>query len=106
MKRTVVRYKAKPERIEENQRLIEGVFQELHAKAPEGVRYLALRLADGTFVHFAAVTQDGAIAGLEAFRSFRSGINERCAELPMAGEATIVGNYRMLGDHEKIAEEG
>ena len=41
MKRTVVRYKAKPERIEENQRLIERVFQELHAKAPEGVRYLA-----------------------------------------------------------------
>ena len=55
MKRTVVRYKAKPEKVEENQRLIEKVFQELHAKSPGGVRYLALRLGDGTFVHFAAV---------------------------------------------------
>ena len=44
MKRTVVRYKAKPEKVEENQRLIEKVFQELHAKSPGGVRYLALRL--------------------------------------------------------------
>ena len=55
MKRTVVRYKAKPEKVEENQRLIEKVFQELHAKSPGGVRYLALKLGDGTFVHFAAV---------------------------------------------------
>jgi hypothetical protein len=37
MKRTVVRYKAKPEKVEENQRLIEKVFQELHAKSPGGV---------------------------------------------------------------------
>ncbi|MEA2926308.1 MAG: hypothetical protein QOE78_4063 [Alphaproteobacteria bacterium] len=101
MKRTVVRYRAKPEKVEENQRLIEKVFQELHAKSPGGVRYLALKLADGTFVHFAAVdTGDASITGLEAFRSFRSGINERCIEPPQAGDATIVGNYRMLGEHE------
>src|SRR5262245_41278778 len=49
---TLVRYRAKPERAEENQQLIENVFAELHAKSPEGIRYLALRLGDGTFVHF------------------------------------------------------
>ena len=38
MKRTVVRYKAKPEMAQENQRLIENVFAELHAKSPDGVR--------------------------------------------------------------------
>src|SRR5258708_35960518 len=52
MKRTVVRYKTKPEKAEENARLIEKVFQELRAKAPNGVRYLALKLADGSFIHF------------------------------------------------------
>jgi hypothetical protein len=103
MKRTVVRYKAKSEKVEENQRLIEKVFQELQAKSPQGVRYLALKLGDGTFVHFAAIeSEDGSLSGLEAFRSFRSGINERCAEPPQASDATIIGNYRMLGEHENI----
>ena len=88
MKRTVVRYKAKSEKVEENQRLIEKAFQELQAKSPQGVRYLALKLGDGTFVHFAAIeSEDGSLSGLEAFRSFRSGINERCAEPPQASDA-------------------
>jgi hypothetical protein len=99
MKRTLVRYKARPEHAPENQRLIERVFEELRRKSPEGVRYLALRLGDGTFVHF-AMTEDGAppIPGLEAFRAFQSGIKERCLEPPQSGEATIVGDYRMLRD--------
>jgi hypothetical protein len=46
MKRTLVRYKGRPEHAPENQRLIERVFEELRRKAPEGVRYLALRLGD------------------------------------------------------------
>jgi hypothetical protein len=99
MKRILVRYKAKPEQAAENQRLIEKVFEELRTKSPDGVRYLALRLDDGTFVHF-AMTEDGAppIPGLEAFRAFQSGIKERCLEPPQSGEATVVGNYRMLRD--------
>jgi hypothetical protein len=99
MKRTLVRYRTKPERAEENERLIGHVFQELQAKSPDGVRYLALRLDDGTFLHFIE-TGDGTspIPALEAFQSFQSGIKERCIEPPRAGGATIVGNYRMLGE--------
>jgi hypothetical protein len=99
MKRTLVRYRTKPEHTQENQRLIELVFEELRAKSPPGVGYLVLRLGDGTFVHFASVA-DGAspVTTLEAFRSFQSGIQGRCVEPPAAGEAIIVGNYRMLGE--------
>ena len=99
MKRILVRYKTVPERAAENERLIEAVFQELRAKAPAGVRYLALRLGDGSFVHF-VMSEDGAspLSGLDAFRAFQAGIKERCAELPQASDATIVGNYRMLGE--------
>jgi len=99
VKRTLVRYKTKPEKAQENERLIEQVFQELRAKSPEGVRYLALKLDDGSFVHFVE-TDDGAnpIPALEAFRSFQSGIKERCVEPPQAGDATVVGNYRMLSE--------
>jgi hypothetical protein len=101
MKLTVVRYRTKPEMAEENARLIQAVFQELRAKSPDDVRYLSLRLSDDTFVHFSiAETKDGAspILRLDAFRSFQSGLKERCAEPPQQTEATIVGNYRMVGE--------
>jgi hypothetical protein len=97
MKRMLVRYKTKPERTEENERLIEKVFQELRAKAPEGVRYLVLMLGDCTFVHF-VVDSTNLIPGLEAFQSFRSDIKERCVEPPQQDDAAIIGNYRMLGE--------
>ncbi|HET8920572.1 MAG TPA: hypothetical protein VFN27_12930 [Xanthobacteraceae bacterium] len=101
MKQTLVRYKIKPEAAQENVRLIERVFQELKAKAPEDVRYMCLRLNDGTFVHFATVESRGGvhpITSLDAFRAFQSGFKERCTELPQSADATIVGNYRMIGE--------
>jgi hypothetical protein len=101
MKQTLVRYKIKPEGEQDNVRLIEEVFRELKAKAPEGVRYMCLKLNDGTFVHFATVeSRDGVhpITSLDAFRAFQSGIKERCMELPQSSDATIVGNYRMIGE--------
>ena len=75
MKRTVVRYKIKPEMAEENARLIQKVFEELRAKSPEGIRYLALRLGDGTFVHFSTVdTEDGiSIDGAEMIAADQPG---------------------------------
>jgi hypothetical protein len=100
MKRTLIRYKTKPDRAQENQRLIEGVFAELETKSPDGVRYLVLRLDDGTFVHFVAVDPKEAVISiteLEAFRLFQSGHKDRCIEPPQSSAATIVGNYRMLG---------
>jgi len=101
MKRTLIRYKTKPDQAQENQRLIEGVFAELEAKSPDGVRYLVLRLEDGTFVHFVAVDPKVAVISipeLEAFRLFQSSHKERCIEPPQSGVATIVGNYRMLDE--------
>jgi hypothetical protein len=99
MKRTLGRYQAKPEQVQENERLIENVFRELHAKSPNGVRYLALKLGDGTFVHFSMVENGDAgnpIVAMEAFRTFQSGVKERCIEPAQFGDVTIVGNYRML----------
>jgi hypothetical protein len=97
MRRTIVRYKTKPDRIGENTRLIENVFDALLASAPEGVRYVVFRLSDGTFVHVVE-TENGArpLPELEAFQRFQSGVRERCIEPPLPCEAAIVGNYRML----------
>ena len=100
MKRLVVRYKTKPEMSDANAQLIQEVFKELTAAAPAGVRYLALRLQDGSFLHLSMLEEEApnAIPQLAAFRVFQRDIKERCLEPPQASEATIVGNYRMLGE--------
>jgi len=100
MKRTLIRYKTRPDMAEKNAALISKVFDELKAAKPEGVRYLSLRLEDDTFVHLVETESDSAnvLPGLAAFKTFQSGIRDRCIEPPLAGGVTIVGNYRMLGE--------
>ena len=98
MKQILVRYRTKPESADTNENLIKAVFDELDAKSPDGIRYLALRRGDGTFVHV-FTAEDGAPAMMEfeTFRAFQDGIRARCIEPPDATDVTIVGNYRMLG---------
>ena len=100
MKRTLIRYKTKPEMTEKNAELIAAVFAELKAAQPDGFRYLSLRLEDDTFIHFVESADDGSspLPKLAAFQAFQSGIRERCVEPPMPRGAIIVGNYRMLGE--------
>ena len=99
MSTVVVRYTPTEEHADENQRLVEAVFAELHANAPGGLRYATLRLADGTFVHISDVEADpNPLSGTEAFANFQEGIRDRCE--PGAGPnpqpATLVGNYRLF----------
>jgi hypothetical protein len=99
MQRILIRYKTRPETTEQNQHLIEDVFAELQLKSPEGIRYMALRLGDGSFLHFVETGDgDNTLSGMDAFRRFQSGVRERCIELPQRNEATVVGNYRMLDE--------
>jgi len=95
MSKKLVRYRVKPEKIEENQLLIEGVFRELHAKSPVNVRYLVIKLSDGTFCH---LFEDGSrtIPSLDAFVAFRDRGEQRRLDEPQQLEATVVGNYRTL----------
>ena len=101
MKRTLIRYKTKPESADHNAGLIAAVFEQLNAEKPAGVRYLSLRLDDDSFIHLVETeTGDGsnALTGLASFKAFQSGIRERCVEPPQIGAVTVVGNYRMLGE--------
>ena len=94
MTRTIVQYQVRPDRADENQRLIEAVFAELASLAPGGVRYAAYRLEDGvTFVHVVD-EDDGVLATLPAFAAFRAGFAERTVSGPTSHTATLVGAHR------------
>lgn len=98
MKSTVVRYQAKPERADENQKLIEAVFADLDERQPEGFTYKVFRLDDGvSFIHVAIehdVADPDSLQDVPAFQAFVSGIAERCDVPPHAVGATVVGGYR------------
>jgi hypothetical protein len=94
----VIRYQAKPGSADDNQRLVEAVFGELHAAAPDGFRYLSIRLDDGTFIHVVETGDSAKLTGLPAFQAFQSELGDRCQVKPLACGATVVGNYRMLGE--------
>ena len=94
----VVRYRTNPQDADENERLIRYVFAELAAGQPDGLRYASFRLDDGvSFVHVAVLDSDeNPLSRSAAFARFQSGINDRCADWPVASDATVVGSYRLL----------
>ena len=98
MTATVVRYQAKPDRADENQRLIEKVFAELEERQPEGFTYKAFRLEDGvSFVHVVIehdVESPDSLQDVPAFQAFVADIADRCDVAPVAMAATVVGAYR------------
>jgi hypothetical protein len=102
MRNVLVRYQTKPDQGDENQRLVEQVFEELHEQRPDRLRYAAFRLADGvTFVHVAFLeTEDGSnpLTQTTAFPAFQRDIAARCSEPPAAQDASVVGSYRFFAD--------
>ncbi len=98
MKATVVRYQAKADRADDNQKLIEAVFAELAERQPEGFTYKVFRLEDGvSFIHVVIehdIDEPDSLQAVPAFQAFVAGIADRCDVLPVATGATIVGGYR------------
>jgi hypothetical protein len=98
MKTTLVRYQVKPDRADENQRLIEAVFAELDEHEPDGFTYKVFRLEDGvSFLHVVIehdVDDPDSLQAVPAFQHFLADIADRCDIAPVATGATIVGGYR------------
>jgi hypothetical protein len=95
MHQVIVRYKVKPERVAENERLVRAVYEELAHAEPAGFRYATYRLDDGvTFVHIAQSERGRApLPELEAFQRFQDGIAERCDEPPVVTPVETIGSY-------------
>jgi hypothetical protein len=98
MKRVVVRYKVRADRVEENEALIRRVFDQLAETAPPGVRYCSLKLADGaSFMHILETgAGDNLLTSTSAFKAFVEGIRDRCVDPPVSTEFTAIGAYRLF----------
>ena len=108
MKRTLIRYKAKPEAADKNAELVAAVFAELKAAQPEGVRYLSLRLEDDSFVHFVETTADDGTEPV-AKTGGVPGVPERNSRaLRRAAGAARCDRRRQLSDAERelMPEDG
>ena len=70
----------------------------LPKKRPDGLHYATFRLDDGvSFVHVAVLDgEENPLTSSPAFAAFQAGIAERCAEEPIAADATAIGNFRLL----------
>lgn len=97
MRRVMVRYRVKRDRVEENERYVREVFEALERSRPANVRYATFKLADGvSFVHIAMhEVADGtsSLTSLPEFKAFTAGVKERCDELPESVEWSPVGSY-------------
>ena len=97
-KRLVTRYATRSaEAADENQRRIEGVFEDLAANRPGTVSYIVLRLADDSFMHLSfhdhGDDEVNPIASTAAFAHFQDGHEERREGGVDQQTATLVGAY-------------
>jgi hypothetical protein len=93
---SMIRYKVRPERADENASLVEGVYEELAGSRPDSLHYVTFRLPDGvSFMHVVFDTdQPGRILGeTDAFKAFVTDIEARCDEPPVVTELSVVGSY-------------
>ena len=97
-KRLVTHYAMRSaEAADENQRRIEGVFDELAAAKPDSVSYIVLRLADDSFVHVSfhnhGDDEVNPIASTAAFAHFQDGHADRREGDVDQQTAQLVGAY-------------
>ena len=97
MKKILVRYKVKADKVTENESLVKEVYKQLGAEKIDGFHYCTLKLEDGvSFIHIAIADTENANAAfgnLKAFKNFQADIKQRCEELPKVSSISIVGAH-------------
>ncbi len=94
----MIRYKIKREQLERELELLRAVYDELEETQPDGLRYASFQLEDEvSFVEFAETDSPGRFSKLEAFRTYRAALDERCEESPVVTELHEVGAFPGAG---------
>jgi hypothetical protein len=109
MRRVLVRYKLKKDRVGENEALVRAVYDELRQTSPASLRYATFKLEDGvTFAHFASLEGEGGqnpLSTLPAFKAFQKNIEDRCEEPPTPSALTEIGSYAFFPAIENVYED-
>ena len=99
MRQVMVRYRVKPERVEENEELVRAVYDELRRTEPAGLRYATFKLDDGvSFVHLAVTESAGGGTALSTLTEFQKNIEDRTDERPVVTALDQIGSFRLVGD--------
>jgi len=82
----VIRYKVKPDRVNQNLELLRVVYDELQATRPDGLRYETFRLDDEVsfvvFVEFEGMPGAAPHHRLASFQRHRAALDAICDEPP------------------------
>jgi hypothetical protein len=93
----MVRYRVNADRVDENEQLVQAVYDELTASQPEDLQYATFKLPDGvTFVHLAQHGEPNPLSTTVAFQRFQEGIQDRCEEPPIVTQMDKVGSYLLF----------
>lgn len=96
----VVRYTARPEQAEETETAIRDLFAAVETARPQGIRYLAARIADRPDFLMLLHLAEGVLnplPGIPEAAAFRRRLAARAVAPPAPEPATVLGSYRMLG---------
>lgn len=92
-----VTYTVKEDRVEENERLVRGVYDGLRSIGDPDVHYATFRLDDDcTFMHiafFPSAEKQRVLTESEGFRAFQAGLADRCSAPPSARPLTAIDSY-------------
>ncbi len=95
----MVTYKVKPERVDDNERLVRAVYAELAELGNPDIHYATFKRDDGqTFVHlafFPSPEAQQALGSLSAFREFQEDIAERCEIPPAPTPLERIGSWNL-----------
>ena len=90
----MVRYRVRPDALEEHLELLHAVFAELDEVRPEGMRWESFRMEDGvSFVELAEVDVGGRFSQLETWSAYRGTHDDRCDEPLQMVELERVAAY-------------
>lgn len=103
MRKVMVRYKLKADRVSENESFVRQVFAQLEQERPAGMRYATFKLDDGvSFVHIASLdAPEGTnpLTELSTFKAFTADIKDRCEEPPVSTKLNEVGSHEFFESH-------
>ena len=98
---TIVTYRVKPDRVEENEGFVRAVYDGLREIGDPDIHYGTFKKDDGvTFVHvasFPSKEKQAVLSNSPAFQAFQANLRDRCEVPPDPQALEHVDSYGLVG---------